>query len=131
MQALVREWPRVRLLGFVEDLEPLFRRSRVFIAPLRFGAGIKVKFLTALARGLPTVTTPVDAEGLAVQHGAPLVIAEAPGPFAAAVSERLDDPARWQHLSTAARSRVAERYTWARVLGDLEAAIDEAVATRR
>jgi hypothetical protein len=54
----------VRLLGHVPDLDPLMARARVFVAPLRFGAGVKGKIGEALAYGLPVVTTAVGAEGM-------------------------------------------------------------------
>lgn len=47
-----------------EDLEALYRRSRMVAVPLRFGAGVKGKVLEALQHGLPLVTTSIGAEGL-------------------------------------------------------------------
>ena len=53
------------LVGWVEDLTDEFGAARAFLAPLRYGAGTKGKITTALARGVPTVTTPIGAEGMA------------------------------------------------------------------
>ena len=52
--------------GWVPDLEPLLSGTRVFVAPLRYGAGLKGKVGQAMAVGLPVVTTSIGAEGLQV-----------------------------------------------------------------
>jgi len=49
--------------GFAEDLATVMRSSRVLLAPLRFGAGIKGKVLDAWTYGLPVCTTPIGSEG--------------------------------------------------------------------
>lgn len=54
----------VHCLGTVENLEPVFNRHRVFIAPTRFSAGIPLKICTASALGLPTVASRHLAEQL-------------------------------------------------------------------
>ncbi|MEH6765772.1 MAG: glycosyltransferase [Aequorivita antarctica] len=50
--------------GWVENVEAVMKNYRVQLAPLRFGAGLKGKFLDAMRYGLPTVTTEVGAEGM-------------------------------------------------------------------
>jgi len=54
----------VRIEGYVEDLDAVFGRAAALLAPLRFGGGIKIKVLDALARGLPVLATSVAAEGI-------------------------------------------------------------------
>jgi polysaccharide biosynthesis protein PslH len=54
----------IRLLGFVQDIESLLTSSRVFVAPIRTGGGVKTKILQAGAFGLPIVTTPRGREGI-------------------------------------------------------------------
>jgi hypothetical protein len=92
---------RVRLLGFVDDLDALADRSVALVAPLRFGAGLKGKIGYALARGLPVVTTAVGAEGFAGAGGM-LVVADGDwNAFAARTLELLADPALWADTSAA------------------------------
>ncbi|WP_163399121.1 glycosyltransferase family 4 protein [Flavobacterium fluviatile] len=54
---------KFRILGYVEDVAPYFLNSKVFVAPLRYGAGIKGKIGQSLEYGLPLVTTHIGAEG--------------------------------------------------------------------
>lgn len=52
-----------RIIGYVEDLQPYLKSSKLFVAPLRFGAGIKGKIGQSLEHSLPVVTTNIGAEG--------------------------------------------------------------------
>jgi len=52
------------VLGFAPSVEAAMDASRVLLAPLRFGAGIKGKIVDAWMHGLPVVTTPIGAEGM-------------------------------------------------------------------
>ena len=108
---------RIHFTGFVEDLEPLFATSRLFLAPLRFGSGIKVKVLNAMCRGLPTITTPVGAEGLAAQHMQHLSITESAEEMAQSILHLMAHEADWLRIETQSRALVREKYTWNKVLG--------------
>jgi hypothetical protein len=57
--------PGVRVAGAVGDLAAdVFRRVRLTVAPLRFGAGIKGKVLDSFAAGVPCAMSEIAAEGL-------------------------------------------------------------------
>lgn len=91
---------RVTVTGYVRDVEPYFLKNRLFVAPLRFGAGMKGKIGQALEYALPVVTTPVGAEGLNLRDGENATIVEAePEAFAKAIVELYGDAERWQRYS--------------------------------
>jgi hypothetical protein len=52
--------------GWAPKVSDVFLYGRVCLAPLRFGAGLKGKLLDAMVYGIPSVTTPIGAEGM---HG--------------------------------------------------------------
>ncbi|WP_339652257.1 glycosyltransferase [uncultured Maribacter sp.] len=52
--------------GRAEDADQVMKAAKVCLAPLRFGAGIKGKLLSAMQNGTPSVTTTIGAEGM---HG--------------------------------------------------------------
>lgn len=106
----------VVLTGFVEDLEPYFQKCRVFVSPLRFGSGIKVKVMNAMYRGIPTVTTSVGAEGLAVKHGQELMINDEMPAFVESTDKLLNEQATWATLSKKSRALANEKYTWDAVM---------------
>jgi glycosyltransferase involved in cell wall biosynthesis len=71
-----------------------------------------VKILEAMARGVPVVSTSIGADGLDVEHGTHLLLADTPAAFAAAVTRLLGCPAERAAMARAARQRVLERYDW-------------------
>lgn len=95
--------PRVRLLGAVPDLAPLYGRARVFVAPTRFAAGSPMKVHEAAAHGLPVVAT----SRLAGQLGwtDELLVADDPQAFAEACARLYQDADLWK--STRARALAA------------------------
>jgi GT2 family glycosyltransferase len=101
----------VRVLGYVPDLAPLLARSRVFVAPLRFGAGIKGKIGEALSHGLPVVTTAIGAEGMGLDDGEHALIRDEARAMADAVAELYENRELWQRLSAAGLARVDEYFT--------------------
>lgn len=79
--------PRVRVHGWVEDVAPLYAASDVAVAPLRHGAGTRIKVLEAFAHRRPVVATTVAADGLEVTDGDHLRLADDAVAFAAAIVE--------------------------------------------
>ncbi len=127
LQAYAQCYPGIQLHGFVEDLQPLYRKARVSVAPLLFGSGMKVKVLDAMARGLPTVTTPVGAEGIDCVHGEHLAVAETADDMANAVIRLLEDDTSWFRMMNQSRRLVRERYTWKALFQHMHATIDAAL----
>lgn len=64
LKTLAATLANVQVTGFVDDLSEYYSTASVFIAPLRSGAGVKFKTITAMLWGLPIVTTDVGAEGI-------------------------------------------------------------------
>lgn len=114
----------VRHVGYVPDLAPIMQRSRICVAPLRFGAGVKGKIYEALAHGVPVVCTSIAAEGMSLTEGTDALIADTPHAFAAATVALHEDPALWARLSAGGQayiertvSREAGESIMRRVLG--------------
>jgi glycosyltransferase involved in cell wall biosynthesis len=120
LEALAASAPRLRLLGFVPDLAPLYGRAGVFVNPMRGGGGTRLKMLEAMAAGKAVVSTTIGAEGLALTPGRDVVIADGAAEFAAAVRGLLADPAEAARLGRAGRALVEARYRWEVCLGPLE-----------
>ncbi len=77
------------------DLHAHYRAARVVVAPLRYGAGVKLKVAEALQHGTPLVTTTVGAQGLpGIETTA--TIADTEQDFASAVTALLENPTLWQ-----------------------------------
>ncbi|HET6892277.1 MAG TPA: glycosyltransferase family 4 protein, partial [Pyrinomonadaceae bacterium] len=101
----------VKILGHVPDIKPLLQTARVFVAPLRFGAGVKGKIGESLSFGLPVVTTSIGAEGFGLTSGENVMIADTPTEFAANVSRLYHDSALWQRLADQGYRHIEEHFT--------------------
>lgn len=75
----------VRLHGLVPDLAPFYRAAGIVVSPLRFGSGLKIKLVEALAWGKPVVASPVTLQGVEAECGPAVVLAEDAPAFAAAI----------------------------------------------
>jgi GT2 family glycosyltransferase/glycosyltransferase involved in cell wall biosynthesis len=90
---------KVIVTGYVPEVEPYFQKSRIFVAPLRFGAGMKGKIGQSLSLGLPTITTKIGAEGMGLIDHQDVLIADTDEEFAQAVIELYDHRELWQKLA--------------------------------
>jgi glycosyltransferase involved in cell wall biosynthesis len=118
----------IHVLGYVEDPTPHLEGAAALVVPLRAGAGMRVKILEGLARGLPIVTTRLGCSGIAVEAGEHVLIADSPGDFAAATMRLLDDPALAQRLAETGRRLVETQYDWRAHRAGLHVVYRDAVA---
>ncbi len=85
--------------GYVPDMSVLYENTRLSIAPLRYGAGVKGKVNQSMAHGVPVVMTSVAAEGMFILHKNNALIADQPEQFAQAVIDLYTNEKLWNLLS--------------------------------
>ena len=105
----------VDVLGWVPDPAPYFELSRIFVAPLRYGAGMKGKIGHAMSLGLPVVTTRIGAEGMQLVDGTHALIADEASAFAMAVVRLYNDEVLWASLQGAAAAHIETNFSDAAV----------------
>lgn len=86
-----RATSNVRMIGNVADIEQIYSALDIVINPVRFGAGLKIKNIEALARGLPLVTTPHGAEGIDDGSGTAFLVAQEPREFGLHIASLIQD----------------------------------------
>lgn len=123
--------------GFVADLDPLLNRMAAMVNPLRFGSGVKIKAIEALARGLPVVATPVGAEGISSQSRTGLVVVRSAEEMATALAGMAHGAVRDRHAAAAVRT-FRERFSaepvgnsYDRVFSTRPAALDDTAMEHR
>ncbi len=119
--------PHVEVTGMIDDLAPLFDAAKVFVCPLRVGAGVKGKVVAAMAHGLPVVATPFGAEGMEIVNGEHLLVADGTAAFAAACVRLYRDSALWTALAAAGLAYVARACSTQAGVQALSEAIDVAL----
>ncbi|TXI96533.1 MAG: glycosyltransferase [Chryseobacterium cucumeris] len=92
-------FPKFKFLGFVESIEEHFMNSKIMVAPLRFGAGVKGKIGQAFEYFFPVVTTDIGAEGMKLTDKKNVLIANDENSFAEAIIQLNNDEELWNTLS--------------------------------
>ena len=102
----------VELCGEVPDITEALADVDVIVVPVRFGGGTRIKVLEAFARGLPVVSTTVGCEGIPVEDGAHLLIADEPAEFARACVRLVRDEAVRARVVAGGRALWNEQFRW-------------------
>lgn len=104
--------PGVVVTGTVDDVRPWYRSAFAVVVPLRTGSGTRLKILEALAAGVPVISTRLGAEGLNIQDGANILLAETAAEMRQAVDLLSQSPERWRALAAAGHGLVEQEYDW-------------------
>ncbi len=102
--------PGIEVVGFVPELDPILNSSRLGVAPLLYGAGIKGKVAVLMGAGVPNVCTTIAAEGMGIVDGVHALVADDPRGFADAVVSLYTDEKLWTRVSANGRALVQERF---------------------
>jgi O-antigen biosynthesis protein len=92
--------PGVEIHGHVVDIAPYMDGSRIALAPLRYGAGVKGKINLSMAHGQPVVATSCAVEGMHLRAGDDVLVADDADAFAEAVVRLYQDAGLWQQLAS-------------------------------
>ena len=103
--------PGIHLHGRVATVDIAYRSIDIAINPVRFGAGLKIKNVEALARGLPLVTTAHSAMGLPTSEPAAFVVADSSHAFGAAIKSLAASTEQRQQLSDQAVRLAAAHFS--------------------
>jgi glycosyltransferase involved in cell wall biosynthesis len=90
-------------------------QAAVYVVPIRVGGGTRLKIYEAMAMEKPIVSTTVGAEGLPVQDGKHLLVADDPDAFAKAVLRLLADPGLAEEMGRCAGRLVTQHFSWEKV----------------
>jgi len=102
----------ILVTGFVEDIAKYFQDNKVFVAPLRYGAGFKIKIAQALSYGIPVITTSIGAEGMGLKNRESALIGDTPEEFARDVIDVYTNEELWTKLSHNGVEHVKNNYTF-------------------
>jgi len=110
----------VTVTGYVGDIRPYIAQSKVYVVPIRMGAGTKLKVLEAMAMGIPVVSTTLGVEGIAIGPGQDVLVADEPADFAAKVVALMRDEPRRREMAARGRALMEARYDWRVIAPALE-----------
>ena len=101
-----KEWANVNIVGEVEDAKEFILSQDIMIVPLLSGSGVRIKILEGMALEKVIITTPIGAEGLDVEHGKNILIANTPREFVDMIEKCVNTPEMCKIISENARNYI-------------------------
>ena len=116
---------RVVITGHQPDLRPYFDSAKLSVAPLRYGAGVKGKINQSMGFGVPVVATSIAVEGMSLQAGEDIMVADDPPAFAEAIIQLYLSEADWSRLSKNGREKTRALFSVAAARRQLQRLFDQ------
>ncbi len=115
----------VEVTGTVASVAEYLREATLVVVPLRIGGGTRLKIFEAMATGKAVISTTIGAEGLAVQSGRDLILADDAASFAEAIVSLLEHSSE-RHRYEEAAAKLAAQYDWSNIVHQFAAVLEEA-----
>lgn len=96
--------------GFADDVNIVMQQSRICLAPLRYGAGLKGKLIDAMQNGTPCVMTSIAAEGMFGDTNLNGIIEDVPEAFASKAVELYQNQSLWNEAQHNGLKIINERF---------------------
>ena len=112
LERLAARTPGVTLTGSVPDVRPYVRQGSLVLNYVESGGGIALKILEALAMRKAVLSNSLGCEGIDVQHGREVFLADGPEAFADAAARLLLDAPLRGRLAQAGYNLVRQKYGW-------------------
>ncbi len=84
--------------GEIENAHAFMDNHSIMVVPLFAGSGLRIKIVEAMARSKPVITTSIGAQGIEVNAGKEILIANSAEDFIHSIEKLLDDPIYYHEL---------------------------------
>ncbi|WP_368005001.1 glycosyltransferase [Laspinema palackyanum] len=95
----LESFDKVTVTGYIQDVSPYFLSHRVFVAPLRYGAGMKGKIGQSLEYSLPVISTSIGVEGMNLVPEENVLLANKEEELAQQIIRLYQDASLWNRLA--------------------------------
>ena len=109
----------ITVSGYVQDINEYYRRARLFVCPMRRGAGQKNKILEAMINNTPVISTTEGNIGIDAPENA-IAIADNAKEFAEKILILLEDSNQRNQLAEKGRAYARENFSWEKSVSLLE-----------
>jgi len=109
VEVLALQSARVKVPGFINHVDSYFNDAKIFVAPLRFGAGMKGKIGQSLSYALPIITTDIGSEGIGLKSNENFIQADTADDFASAILKLYSNKELWYKVSDGSKE-VLKKY---------------------
>jgi len=101
-------------------VKKIYQEATIFLAPIFGPGGTRLKILAAMAAGIPVIATKVGVEGLSVQEGKHILLANNPDEFVNKINLLLNDKKLYQTIQKNAYQLIKDEYSWSKIAKKLE-----------
>jgi polysaccharide biosynthesis protein PslH len=115
----------IKVTGNIPDIRDAFKCAHVVAAPVFSGKGTRYKILEAMAAGTPVVATSIAVEGLGVEDGKHVILADSAAKMADKIARLLNRPQERSLLSRRAKKFVTSQYDWKYISSKLDEVYQE------
>lgn len=112
--------PGFEILGWVDNIVTVYRRARIFMAPLFHGSGLQNKILEAMACGVPVITTSLTNNAIGANTPSEILLADDAQGYLNQMVRLLESPNDCNAIMDNARNFVVENYSWETFVKQLE-----------
>ena len=123
--------PGVTVTGTVPEVTPWYNKAALVAVPIRAGGGTRIKILEAFAHQVPVVSTSLGAEGLAIEDGKHLFLADTAEDFAGRCVDLMVDKGLAEKMTTRARNLFDTSYSISIVSHQIDYLYQEALESYR
>jgi glycosyltransferase involved in cell wall biosynthesis len=116
LEEIAKPYANITIHFDPEELSPFYKSSAVFVNPMQQGAGVKLKTIEAVLRGLPVVSTRTGAEGSGLVDGVHYKCADTPSEFAAQIKVLLMDKEVAHEFVRRSQKFILDQYDQKKVL---------------
>jgi len=120
---------KIEVTGTVDDIRPYLSGADCFVVPLRIAGGTRLKIPEAMSVGLAVVSTSIGAEGLGLEGGENILIADTQQDFAEKVIQVIKKRELRDSIGNNARDTVEKRFSWENIGGQFERIIQQTLQT--
>lgn len=103
---------RIKILGFVDKIEPYFQKSLCMAASLVLGAGVKIKVLEGMSSGIPVLTNDIGIEGINAESEKDFFYCNSPNDYVKIINSLLNGELDYQQIEKNAKSYIRQNYNY-------------------
>lgn len=112
--------PGFEILGWVDNIVTVYRRAKIFMAPLFHGSGLQNKILEAMACGVPVISTSLTNNAIGANTPSEILLADDAEGYLQQTIRLFESPHEYDALIDNARNFVVENYSWETFVKQLE-----------
>jgi glycosyltransferase involved in cell wall biosynthesis len=109
----------IEVIGEIENATDFHLEKNICIIPLQSGAGVRIKVLEAMSLGKTIISTPVGCEGIEVEDGKNILIANSAEEFIVALKLCFANKEKCIDIGKEAKKFIEEEYSFNKIYSSL------------